>query len=140
MCSGGPCPPLIRDPLTAPVTNPRLLTEPRILDATRNFLYILYMTQINLHVTPEFEADLEKLMKDRGLRSKSEAIRLAVHEAAAAEAATAPKLIDWSELMDFVRRLPQERATNKTSEELLAEIDDEMEAKLDRLSRGIYSK
>jgi len=39
------------------------------------------MTQLNLHVTPEFQADLRRLQRLRGLRSKSEAVRLAVREA-----------------------------------------------------------
>lgn len=49
------------------------------------------MPQINLHVSPEFEASLEALMRHRGLRSKSEAIRLAVQEAAAPYRAAAPR-------------------------------------------------
>lgn len=40
------------------------------------------MSQINLHTTPRFERALARLMKLRGLRSKSEAIRAAVEEAA----------------------------------------------------------
>ena len=39
------------------------------------------MAQINIHVQPGFAADLETLMTLRGLRTKSEAIRLAVREA-----------------------------------------------------------
>jgi len=38
------------------------------------------MSQINLHVKPEFERDLTRFMRLRGLRTKSEAIRLAVRE------------------------------------------------------------
>lgn len=38
-------------------------------------------TQLNLHMTPEFERDLDRLRKLRGLRTKSEAIRVAVAEA-----------------------------------------------------------
>jgi hypothetical protein len=40
----------------------------------------MYMSQINLHVKPEFERDLARFMRLRGLRNKSEAIRLAVRE------------------------------------------------------------
>ena len=40
----------------------------------------MYMTQINLHVKPDFQRDLERFMRLRGLRTKSEAIRLAVRE------------------------------------------------------------
>ena len=39
------------------------------------------MPQLNMHVTPEFEADLQELMKRRGLKAKAEAIRVAVKEA-----------------------------------------------------------
>ena len=42
------------------------------------------MAQVNLHVTDEFAQDLEDLMRLRELRTKSEAIRLAVREAAIA--------------------------------------------------------
>ena len=40
----------------------------------------MYMTQINMHVKPDFERDLARFMSLRGLRTKSEAIRLAVRE------------------------------------------------------------
>jgi hypothetical protein len=94
------------------------------------------MAQINLHTTPEFEADLAALMKARGIKSKSEAIRLAVHEAAGAAAPPAPpKKIDLSPLIGLIDRLPGERKTDKTAAELEAEIDAEMDEKLDRLSR-----
>ncbi len=89
----------------------------------------MYMTQINLHVTPEFEADLARLMKDRGLRSKSEAIRLAVREAVQP---VRPKKHDLSILAGFIDRLPGGRQSGKTAKELEAEIDDEMEAVLNR--------
>ena len=39
------------------------------------------MAQFNINLTPEFEKDLETLMKKRGIETKSEAIRNAVHEA-----------------------------------------------------------
>jgi Arc/MetJ-type ribon-helix-helix transcriptional regulator len=92
-----------------------------------------HMAQVNLHTTPEFEEDLAALIKGRGLRSKSEAIRLAVREAAAAYKPV-PKH-DLSALIGFVDRLPGGRQDSRSSEELLAEIDDEMEAKLERLAR-----
>lgn len=40
----------------------------------------MYMSQLNLHVKPQFERDLARLMRLRGIRTKSEAIRLAVRE------------------------------------------------------------
>lgn len=104
-------------------------------------MYIIHMTQINLHVTPKFEADLARLMKNRGIKNKSEAIRLAVREAATHPAtAHAPHKRDWSVLSGFINRLPGGRMTSKTSAELLAEIDEEMEAKLERLACGTKPK
>jgi hypothetical protein len=42
------------------------------------------MAQLNLNTTPAFERALARLMRARGIRSKSEAIRIAVEESAAA--------------------------------------------------------
>ncbi len=39
------------------------------------------MPQINLNVTPQFREDLERLIRLRGLSSRSQAIRIAVREA-----------------------------------------------------------
>jgi hypothetical protein len=38
------------------------------------------MAQLNLNITPEFKKDLEKYMRQRGISTKSEAIRMALHE------------------------------------------------------------
>jgi len=92
------------------------------------------MAQINLHTTPEFEADLAALMKARGIKTKSEAIRILVREAAAKCKPPARKP-DLRPLIGLIDRLPGGRMSAKTSEEILKEIDDDMEAKLDRLSR-----
>ena len=43
--------------------------------------YTCYMSQLNINVTPEFESALKRLMQARGLKSKAEAVRLAVREA-----------------------------------------------------------
>ena len=40
----------------------------------------MYMAQLNINVTPQFERDLVRFMRLRGLRTKSEAIRLAIRE------------------------------------------------------------
>jgi hypothetical protein len=45
-------------------------------------MYNLYMSQINLNTTPAFERALARLMRVRGIATKSEAIRVAVEEAA----------------------------------------------------------
>ncbi len=49
------------------------------------------MAQINLHVKPEFERDLTRFMSLRGLRTKSEAIRLAVQEGLERARSTPPR-------------------------------------------------
>jgi hypothetical protein len=42
-----------------------------------------YMRQLNLNVTEEFERDLRRFMRQKGIAKQSEAIRLAVREAVA---------------------------------------------------------
>ena len=39
------------------------------------------MTQLNINLTPDFEKDLKNYMKEKGCSQKSEAVRLALHEA-----------------------------------------------------------
>ena len=46
------------------------------------------MRQLNLNVTEEFERDLRRFMRLRGITKQSEAIRQAVREAAAKASAT----------------------------------------------------
>jgi len=41
------------------------------------------MRQLNLNVTPEFERDLRRFMREKGIAKKSDAIRQALHEAVA---------------------------------------------------------
>ena len=48
------------------------------------------MSQINLHTTPAFDKALARLMRLRGIATKSEAIRVAVAEAAQREGRRAP--------------------------------------------------
>jgi Arc/MetJ-type ribon-helix-helix transcriptional regulator len=57
------------------------------------------MAQVNVHVTPEFDEALGRLVRLRGLRSKSEAIRWAVVEALDRE-------IGRSQTADFRAWLP----------------------------------
>ncbi len=65
------------------------------------------MAQINLHITPEFESQLDVLMRLKGIPSKSEAIRMAV--AAQAKAAQASHLRrDFSALVGLIE--PKQRA------------------------------
>ena len=51
---------------------------------------------MNLHITPEFERELETVMRLRGLKSRSEAVRQAVHDAAQVAAAK-PTMREWLE-------------------------------------------
>ena len=46
------------------------------------------MGQLNLNVTPEFERDLRRFMREKGIAKKSEAIRQALREAVAKASAT----------------------------------------------------
>lgn len=39
------------------------------------------MSQLNIHLTPDFEQKLSQYMKIRGIRTKSDAVRMAVQEA-----------------------------------------------------------
>ncbi|MFO8071245.1 MAG: ribbon-helix-helix protein, CopG family [Polyangia bacterium] len=63
------------------------------------------MTQLNINVTAEFGSALEELMRARGIRSKSEAIRTAVAEAAELAAASAP-IEDFSSLIGAALEAP----------------------------------
>jgi hypothetical protein len=45
-------------------------------------MYTVQVSQLNINVTPEFERALQRLMRLRGITSKSEAVRVAVIEAA----------------------------------------------------------
>lgn len=88
------------------------------------------MAQINLHVTPEFEEALELLMRARRLRSKSEAIRHAVQEAAAPYRAAPAR--DFSLLQGLIGRhgAGERDGKRRPMAELEREIDDGMERAL----------
>lgn len=53
------------------------------------------MRQININATPEFDQALSSLMAARGLTNKSEAIRLAVAEAAERSAGGVADFRSW---------------------------------------------
>ncbi len=40
----------------------------------------MYMSQLNLHLKPDFERNLQSFMRMREIKTKSEAIRVAVRE------------------------------------------------------------
>lgn len=60
------------------------------------------MGQLNMQLTPEFQRDLERAMKKLGARTKSEAIRRAVEEAARKPAGGAPR-VSWLALLESAR-------------------------------------
>ena len=54
------------------------------------------MGQLNFDITPEFEHDLRRFMREKGIAKKSDAIRQALHEAAAkASAASHSDYRSW---------------------------------------------
>ena len=117
-------------PLRAP-EQPEKLRAPERVAGPMPVLYSTErMVQINLHVTAEFEEALEALMRGRRLRSKSEAIRYAVQEAAAPYRAAPAR--DFSALQGLLRRHApaKKRARQRPVAELEQEIDDEMERAL----------
>jgi hypothetical protein len=63
------------------------------------------MGQININVTPEFEAALVRLMRLRGIRTKSEAIREAVAQSAERAKCAAP-VEDFSGWIGAALRAP----------------------------------
>lgn len=64
------------------------------------------MPQVNINTTPAFEKSLAKLMQARGIRSKSEAIRIAVEECAAAATRGSADFEAW---LGVATRAPQNR-------------------------------
>lgn len=83
------------------------------------------MAQLNLHVTPEFEEALEAFRQGRQLASKSEAIRLAVREAAAPYLAGPQR--DFSLLEGLLDAHRPTRAAPNAAADLERELDVEME-------------
>jgi metal-responsive CopG/Arc/MetJ family transcriptional regulator len=72
------------------------------------------MQQLNLNVTPDFERDLERYMKQRGIATKSDAIRQALREAVA-RAGTAE--YDYREWLGLGLRAPLRRKRRFQSED-----------------------
>ena len=64
------------------------------------------MSQLNIHMTPEFEEALSEYMKLKRVRTKSDAVRLAVQEAVERERRL--KIVpDFSRWMDLARSVPE---------------------------------
>jgi metal-responsive CopG/Arc/MetJ family transcriptional regulator len=63
------------------------------------------MSQLNIHVTEEFEQKLARFMELRGIATKSDAVRLAIKEAVA-NAEKRPQM-SWDEFRDIANHFPQ---------------------------------
>lgn len=63
------------------------------------------MAQLNVNLTPEFERAMERLMRLRGIATKSEAVRVAVQEAAE-QAERDSEQYDFSRLIGLATRSP----------------------------------
>lgn len=79
-------------------------------------MYYVQVAQININVSPEFERALQRLMRLRGIASKSEAIRVAVFEAAERERSRKRKP-DFSGLLGAGLRAPQRKQRQFKSED-----------------------
>jgi len=56
--------------------------EGEFIDNLVTCMYTVQVSQLNVNMTPEFERALQRLMRIRGIANKSEAVRIAVIEAA----------------------------------------------------------
>ena len=77
---------------------------------------MIYMRQVNINVTPEFDRALSSLMAARGLTSKSKAIRMAIAEAA--ERATGGKADFKSWIGAGLKAAPAKKRRFKTEDDL----------------------
>jgi hypothetical protein len=80
--------------------------------------YTERVSQLNIHVTASFERALSRFMKLRGLTSKSEAVRLAVEEAAVRELA-GQKRLSFSDLRGAALGAPPNPSPRFRSEDEL---------------------
>ncbi len=64
------------------------------------------MPQFNLHLTPDFEAAIDELMRLRRIRTKSDAVRLAVIETVEREKRVR-RVPDFSTWFGLGRRVPE---------------------------------
>lgn len=86
-------------------------------------VWILYsiggMRHLNVRLTPAFDVELRELMRRRGLRSKSAAIRLAVAEALDRTVdTTAPDFTSWIGVARHAPVNPSPRFASATDDDL----------------------
>jgi len=78
------------------------------------------MAQLNINLAPEFQENLEKLMRLRGITSKSEAVRIAVKEAVERESAHKP-MVEWASLIGWAKQFPEDPNAKLITEDELWE-------------------
>jgi len=66
------------------------------------------MRQLNIHITPEFEKNLNKFMKYKKLDTKSEALRVALKEALE-QLETKPTAIDFRSWIGLGKQAPENK-------------------------------
>lgn len=64
------------------------------------------MPQLNIHLTPDFQNNLAEYMRQRRLRTKSEAVRQAIAEAVERERSR-HRATDFSQWLGLAARAPQ---------------------------------
>jgi len=65
------------------------------------------MTQLNMHMTPDFERELTKFMKIRRLKTKAEAIRIAIREGLHHSVQAEP--INFSDWIGLGKEVPENK-------------------------------
>ncbi|MBI5478797.1 MAG: hypothetical protein HY906_08080 [Deltaproteobacteria bacterium] len=75
------------------------------------------MGQLNINMTPEFEAAIQRVMRARGLKTKADAVRLAVQEAA--ERVSPPEATEFSSWIGIARSAPENPNPRFTSDDAL---------------------
>ena len=78
------------------------------------------MSQLNIHMTPAFERVLKRLMEVRKIRTKSEAIRLAVEESLERELRDASST-DFTSWLGIGKTVPENPTPRFPSHEALWE-------------------
>jgi hypothetical protein len=83
------------------------------------YIYNTCVSQMNMNVTPEFEKNLAHLMKLRGFKTKSEAIRVAVEEAF--QAAIRKPTFDFQGLLGLANVEPDRPGAQPITDDMLWE-------------------
>lgn len=73
------------------------------------------MSQLNIHLTPSFEKDLHKFMRLRHIKTKSEAIRIAIKEGIKHSMAFS-KVANFTSWLGVANEVPTNKKTKFTSD------------------------